>query len=91
MRNAAVYAAGKFGVTGMIKCMQAEFQRQGIRFSLLHFGGVDTPFWDDIAMKVDREKMIPPETAAEVIQSLLRLPAHLIPGEYILQPDSHLL
>lgn len=91
MRNAAAYCASKYAVTGMIKCFAQEFQRSGIRFSLLHLGGVDTPFWDDIGMTVQRDKMIPAATAADLILHTLDTPSHLVLSEVVLQPESHQL
>jgi NAD(P)-dependent dehydrogenase (short-subunit alcohol dehydrogenase family) len=91
MKNAAAYIASKFAVTGLIKAMAQEYQRVGVRFSLLHLGGVDTPFWDDLGMKVQRDKMIPAGTAADLIVQALELPPHLVLNELVLQPDSHQL
>ncbi len=91
MKNAAAYIASKYAVTGMLKAMGLEFQRSGIQFSLLHLGGVDSPFWDDLGMPVQREKMIPCETAADAVLQALDLPSHLVLGELTLQPESHQL
>ncbi len=91
MRNAAAYCASKYAVTGMIKCFAQEFQRSGVRFSLLHLGGVDTPFWDGIGMTVQREKMIPADTAADLILQALDAPSHLVLSEIVMQPESHQL
>lgn len=91
MKNASAYVASKYAVTGLIKCFALEYQRSGIRFSLLHLGGVDTPFWDTIQMAVQREKMIPVETAVDQIIHVLETPPHLVPSEIVLQPDSHQL
>ncbi len=91
MKNASAYVASKYAVTGMIKCFAQEYQRSGIRFSLLHFGGVDTPFWDQISLAVQREKMIPVETAVDHILHVLDTPSHLVLGEMVLQPESHQL
>lgn len=91
MRNAAAYVASKYAVTGMIKAMAMEFQRNGIRFSLLHLGGVDSPFWDGIQMAVQREKMIPVEAAADCVLAAIDAPAHLVLSEMVLQPESHQL
>ena len=88
MRHAAAYAASKFAVTGMLKSMAQEFSRSGVRFSLLHLGGVDTPFWDGIPMSVQRDKMIPIEVAANTILSVIDLPTHLVLNEIVLQPES---
>ena len=89
MRNAAAYVASKYAVTGMIKAMALEFQRSGVHFSLLHFGGVDTPFWDEIQMAVQRDKMIPVETAADYVMATIDAPPHLVLSEMVLQPESH--
>jgi len=91
MKNATAYIASKYAVTGMIKAMTQEFQRSGVQFCLLHLGGVDSPFWDQLAMKVQREKMIPVETAADAVVHALELPSHLVLSEMTIQPESHQL
>ena len=91
MRNASAYVASKYAVTGMIKCFAQEYQRSGIRFCLFHFGGVDTPFWDGISMAVQREKMIPVGTAADLILQAIDAPPHLVLSEVVMQPESHQL
>jgi len=91
MRNASAYVASKYAVTGMIKCFAQEYQRSGIRFCLFHLGGVDSPFWDNIAMAVQREKMIPVSTAADLILQAIDAPPHLVLSEVVMQPESHQL
>jgi NAD(P)-dependent dehydrogenase (short-subunit alcohol dehydrogenase family) len=91
MKNAAAYCASKFAVAGMLKVFAQEYQRAGIRFSLLYLGGVDTPFWDSLAMKVQREKMIPPSVVAEWVLQTVQAPPHLVMNELVVQPDSHQL
>ena len=89
MRNAAAYAASKFAVTGMLKSMAQEFQRSGVRICLLHLGGVDTPFWDNLQMTVQRDRMIPVEVAADAVISAIDLPTNLVLNELVIQPESH--
>lgn len=91
MRGAALYCASKFATSGMLRSMALEYQRHGIQFSLFYFGGVDTPFWDGIDMKVDRSKMIAPAQAAGLIAAAIEQPAHLVLNEVVLQPESHQL
>jgi NAD(P)-dependent dehydrogenase (short-subunit alcohol dehydrogenase family) len=91
MKNAAAYAASKFGTVGLLKCMAAELQRVGIKVVLLHLGGVDSPFWDNLSLPVQREKMIPVGVVAQQIITVLELPSHLVLNELILQPESHQL
>ncbi len=91
MKAATVYCASKYAVTGLIQAAAEEYRRHHLQFSLYHFGGVDTPFWDGIDMRVDRAQMIPAEVAARRICDDLDLPGHLVPGQTILQPASHQL
>lgn len=91
MKNAAAYSASKFGVAGLIKSFAQEYARSGLRFSLLFLGGVDSPFWDSLEMKVQREKMIPCSVAADLILQSIDAPSHLVLSEIVMQPESHQL
>jgi len=64
MKGASIYCASKHAVTGMVLAAAEEYRRNQLQFSLYHFGGVDTPFWDGIDLKVDRAQMIPASLAA---------------------------
>jgi short-subunit dehydrogenase len=90
MAMAAAYSASKFGVVGFSKCMAEELKRFGIKFTLFYFGGVDSPFWDNVSLKVDRKKMLSPETAANAIFYALNAEPQAVPLEINIQPDSHL-
>ncbi len=89
MAMGAAYCAAKFGVVGFSKCMAEELKRYGIKFSLFYFGGVDTPFWDGVSLKVDRQKLLRPETVAALIHAALETDPHAVPLELSLMPDSH--
>ncbi len=88
MAMAAAYCASKFGVVGFSKCMAEEVKRYGIKFTLLYLGGVDSGFWDNAGLKVDRTKMLSPNTAADAIIYALESPA--VPMEINIQPENHL-
>ncbi|MGA7934452.1 MAG: SDR family oxidoreductase [Kovacikia sp.] len=90
MPMAAAYCASKFGAVGFSKCMADELKRYGIKVTLFYFGGVDTPFWDDVQLKVDRAKMLRPETAADAILYALSAEPQAVPMEINIQPESHL-
>ncbi|MFE1748922.1 SDR family oxidoreductase [Coleofasciculus sp. H7-2] len=90
MAMAAAYCASKFGVVGFSKCMADELKRFGIKFTLFYFGGVDSPFWDNVSLKVDRKKMLSPETAADAILFALSADPQAVPMEINIQPESHL-
>ncbi|MFB2938227.1 SDR family oxidoreductase [Aerosakkonemataceae cyanobacterium BLCC-F154] len=90
MATAAAYCAAKFGVVGFSKCMADELKRFGIKFTLFYFGGVNTPFWDTVSLKVDRTKMLRKETAAEAILFAISADPQAVPMEINIQPESHL-
>ena len=90
MSMAAAYCASKFGVVGFSKCMAEELKRFGIKFTLFYFGGVNSPFWDNVSLKVDRKKMLSPETAADAIVYALCADPQAVPMEINIQPESHL-
>ncbi|QUV97703.1 SDR family oxidoreductase [Chloracidobacterium aggregatum] len=89
MMQAAGYCASKFAVTGMTRAMALDLKRNGIRFTLLHFGGVDSPFWDTIAMRVQRDKMLSVEEAANAILFAASHTGNGVLNELVLQPESH--
>lgn len=90
MSMASAYCASKFGVVGFSKCMAEELKRFGVKFTLFYFGGVDSPFWDNVQLKVDRKKMLSTETAANAIFYALQAEPQAVPMEINIQPDSHL-
>lgn len=90
MPMASAYCASKYAVVGFSKCMAEELKRFGVKFTLFYFGGVDSPFWDNVSLKVDRKKMLSPETAASAILYALAADPQAVPMEINIQPESHL-
>ena len=91
MMQASAYCAAKYGLTGMVKCLAQEYKRFGVRFSLMHLGGVDSTFWDDITMKVDRTKMLTVNAAAEAAFFAMTQEGEGVMAEVVLMPESHQL
>ena len=92
MANATLYCASKYAVSGFSKALQLEVGRKhSIKISLMYLGGVDSPFWDTIDMRVQRDKMLSITDASDAILYALTQPANLVLGEIVLQPDSHQL
>jgi short-subunit dehydrogenase len=91
MRMSSGYSASKYGVTGLAKAMTQDLMRDGVKITLLHFGGVDTTFWDKITMRVQRDKMLTVQQAAEMVLISAVQPQNLVLGELVLQPESHQL
>ncbi|MEA5508709.1 SDR family NAD(P)-dependent oxidoreductase [Crocosphaera sp. UHCC 0190] len=90
MAMASAYCASKYGVVGFSKCFADELKRYGIKMTLFYFGGVDTGFWDNVSLKVDRNKMLSAQTAAEAVYYALNAEPQAVPMEINIQPDSHL-
>ena len=90
MAMGSAYCASKFGAVGFSKCLAEELKRYGVKVTLFYFGGVNTPFWDQAGLKVDRAKMLSPDTAAQGILFALQAEPNAVPTEINIQPDNHL-
>ncbi len=89
MAGAAAYSASKYGLVGMMQSIREELKRTDIRITNLFLGGVDSPFWDTIDLKVQREKMVQSEEAARAIWFLCQQPRSGVVSEMVLQPFNH--
>ena len=89
MSGAAAYAASKYGLNGMLKSLREELKRTQVRITNLYLGGVDTPFWDTIDLRVQREKFIVAKEAARSIWFLCQQPSSGVVSEMVIQPFNH--
>lgn len=89
MAGAAAYSASKYALVGMMQSIREELKRTEIRITNIYMGGVDTPFWDTIDLRVQKEKMIRAEEAAKAIWFLAQQPASAVVSEMVLQPFNH--
>jgi short-subunit dehydrogenase len=89
MAGAAAYSASKYGLVGMMQSIREELKRTDIRITNLFLGGVDSPFWDTIDLRVQKDKMIRSEEAAKAIWFLCQQPASGVVSEMVLQPFNH--
>jgi len=89
MAGAAAYSASKYGLVGLMQSIREELKRTEIRITNLYLGGVDSPFWDTIELRVQRDKMIQAEEAAKAIWFLCQQPASGVVSEMVLQPFNH--
>ncbi len=89
MAGAAAYSASKYGLVGMLQSIREELKRTEIRMTQLYLGGTDSPFWDTIDLKVQREKMVTAEEAGRAIWFLCQQPASGVVSEMVLQPFNH--
>jgi short-subunit dehydrogenase len=89
MAGAAAYSASKYGLNGMMKSLREELKRTEIRITQLFLGGVDSPFWDTIDLRVQRDKMIIAEEAGKAIWFLCQQPSNAVVSEMVIQPFNH--
>lgn len=89
MSGAAAYCASKYALVGMMQSIREELKRTEIRITQIYLGGVDSPFWDHIDLRVQREKMIQAEEAAKSIWFLCQQPSSGVVSEMVLQPFNH--
>jgi short-subunit dehydrogenase len=89
MAGAAAYSASKYGLVGMMQSIREELKRTDIRITNLFLGGVDSPFWDTIDLRVQRDKMVQAEEAAKAIWFLCQQPDSGVVSEMVLQPFNH--
>lgn len=89
MAGAAAYSASKYGLVGMMQSIREEVKRTEIRITNLFMGGVDSPFWDTIDLRVQRDRMIRSEEAARAIWFLCQQPLSGVVSEMVLQPFNH--
>lgn len=89
MLGAAAYSASKYGLNGMMQSIREEVKRTEIRITNLFLGGVDTPFWDTVDLRVQRDKMVMAEEAAKAIWFLCQQPTSAVVSEMVVQPFNH--
>jgi NADP-dependent 3-hydroxy acid dehydrogenase YdfG len=89
MAAAAAYAASKYGLNGMVKSIREELKRTNVRLTNLYLGGVDSEFWDDIDMPVNRKKFLTAQEAGRAVWFLCQQPASGVVSEMVIQPFNH--
>lgn len=89
MSGATAYAASKYALNGMLKSLREELKRTEIRITQLFLGGVDSPFWDNIDLRVQRDKMIVAREVGKAVWFLCQQPSSGVVSEMVLQPFNH--
>jgi NAD(P)-dependent dehydrogenase (short-subunit alcohol dehydrogenase family) len=89
------YSASKFGLMGLTQALAAEERSHGIKVMAICPGSVDTPLWDTLAPEVaanfDRRSMLNAQTVAEMIMTMLSLPANATIQDLVLMPNLGIL
>jgi NADP-dependent 3-hydroxy acid dehydrogenase YdfG len=89
MAGAAAYSASKYGLNGMMKSIREELKRTDIRITNIFLGGTDSPFWDQIDLRVQRDKFVQATEVAKSIWFLCQQPSSGVVSELVLQPFNH--
>lgn len=89
MAGAAAYAASKYGIDGMTKSIREELKRTQVRITNVYLGGVNSPFWEPIDLKVPHDRMITTKEAARSIWFLCQQPSSGVVSEMVIQPFYH--
>lgn len=89
MAGAAAYSASKYGVNGLVKSVREELKRTNVRITNIYMGGVDSPFWDNIDLKVQKDKFIQEKEAARAVWFLCQQPKSGVVSEMVIQPFNH--
>ena len=79
-----LYAATKWGVTGMAQAIRNEAAGLGVRVTLVEPGIVDTPFWDGLQKPAAPE--LHSEDVARAVFFALGQPPHVDVSEIIIRP-----
>ena len=87
--GAAAYSASKYGLNGMMKSIREELKRTDIRITNIFLGGTDSPFWDHIDLRVQRDKFVQASEVAKSIWFLCQQPSSGVVSELVLQPFNH--
>ncbi|TNJ40422.1 SDR family oxidoreductase [Chlorobaculum thiosulfatiphilum] len=82
MRN--LYAATKWGVTGMAQAIRNEVAAMGVRVTLVEPGIVDTPFWEGLQKPAAPE--LRSEDVARAVMFAIGQPPHVDVSEIIIRP-----
>ena len=91
LEGGAGYSASKFGLLGLSKVMQLELRKHGVYVTSVLPGSINTPFWDTIDNHPDKSKMIPQDTIAKHIVSILCQPDGAVVDEVTITPPLGIL
>jgi NADP-dependent 3-hydroxy acid dehydrogenase YdfG len=89
MAGGCAYSAAKFALVGYAKSLREDLKRTRIKITTLYFGGVNTEFWDELDLSVQRDKMIQVADAAKAIWFAAQQPDSAVMSELVLQPHNH--
>lgn len=87
----SAYSCAKAAGLMFSRILAKEVRKRGIRVCALMPGAVDTAIWGEGEHVPPREKMIRPESVAQLVANLITLPADAAVDEVILLPQEGIL
>ena len=82
----AAYNASKYGALGFTNVLREELRHREIRVLALIPGPTDTAIWDQFWKDAPRDKMVSPDTVAEVVLQAVKLPPNTTIEEIRMRP-----
>src|SRR5215510_11230158 len=82
----AAYNASKYGALGFTNVLREELRKREIRVLALIPGPTDTAIWDQFWKDAPRDKMVSPDTVAEVVLQAVKLPPNTTIEEIRMRP-----
>lgn len=89
--KSSAYVASKYGALGLTRSLAAEYRADGIHFTSLILGSVDTPLWETQPWRPNPKDMLKPADIATIIAHILLSPPHLNYDEVHLLPAKGIL
>jgi NAD(P)-dependent dehydrogenase (short-subunit alcohol dehydrogenase family) len=84
--GASAYNASKWGALGFTNTLREEVRGRGIRVVALLPGPTDTAIWDQFWKDAPREKMVRPESVADLVAAVVALPPEAVVEEIAVGP-----
>jgi NADP-dependent 3-hydroxy acid dehydrogenase YdfG len=82
------YCASKFGIRGLMQSLSLEVREDNIRVITIFPGNVDTGFFASAGFEVDTSKYLRAEDVAEILWSVVSLPASASVSEIEIRPTA---
>lgn len=86
--NASVYSASKLGLEAYANVLREEVRKDGIKVLNVFPGATKTSIWSEDVREKHGEKMMSPESVAEVVYRAMTAPHDVVPEEIMVRPQT---
>jgi len=88
VNNNGIYTATKFGVNGFSECMEKYLLKYNIHVTTFCPGSTATSWWERWTHSFGRDRMIPTEYIADIVELILNCPDHVLFKQLRILPDA---